>query len=270
MYGYIYKTTNVLNGKIYIGKKKGSFTPTYKGSGKYLRNAINKYGIENFNVEVIEYCDNLQIQNEREKYWIAYFEQQGYSMYNISKGGDGGDTYYKLSENDRLLRCNKISKSSHFNNLETSARYKAWNTRRLNGTDKFSNEQLQKMSNSHKGKKQSKQTIEKRVKTRQGYRHTEETKKKISIGNKNKIVSTETRKKMSEQGKKRIGQLNSFFGKHHSEETRKLIGLYSKERFSNLIWINNGVVNKRVVVDELLNYKKQGFKEGRIKWQKRH
>lgn len=56
MYGYIYKTTNTINGKIYIGQKKSSefLGVQYLGSGKILKSAINKYGVEAFIVEVIE------------------------------------------------------------------------------------------------------------------------------------------------------------------------------------------------------------------------
>ena len=113
MYGYIYKTTNLLNGKIYIGKKKGEFTEKYKGSGKYLKNAINKYGVENFKVEVIEYCETLEEQNEKEKYWIAYYRNQNVEMYNIANGGDWGDIFSCLPEEqlqnikDYISYCSK-------------------------------------------------------------------------------------------------------------------------------------------------------------------
>ena len=70
MYGYIYKTTNLINGKIYVGQKMSTvfLKEEYLGSGRYLNNAINKYGRENFKVELIEWCENSEILNEREKY----------------------------------------------------------------------------------------------------------------------------------------------------------------------------------------------------------
>lgn len=113
MYGYIYKTTNLLNGKIYIGKKKGKFTENYKGSGKYLKNSINKYGEENFKVEVIEYCETLEEQNKKEKYWITYYKNQNAEIYNIADGGDGGDIFSCLPEEqlqnikDYISYCSK-------------------------------------------------------------------------------------------------------------------------------------------------------------------
>ena len=56
MYGYIYITTNLLNGKKYIGKHKSSEFEfdKYYGSGKYIKAAIKKYGLENFKCELLE------------------------------------------------------------------------------------------------------------------------------------------------------------------------------------------------------------------------
>ena len=57
MIGYIYKTTNLINGKIYIGQhKSSSFDTNYYGSGKLLIKALKKYGKENFKIELIEGC----------------------------------------------------------------------------------------------------------------------------------------------------------------------------------------------------------------------
>ena len=68
MYGYIYETTNLINGKKYIGQHRGSFDKEYKGSGTLLRRAIKKYGKENFEVKLLEECNNQIHLNEREIY----------------------------------------------------------------------------------------------------------------------------------------------------------------------------------------------------------
>lgn len=54
MYGYIYKTTNLINGKIYVGQHKGKFDRGYVGSGKILKLALTKYGKQNFLTELID------------------------------------------------------------------------------------------------------------------------------------------------------------------------------------------------------------------------
>ena len=75
MYGYVYLTTNLINGKKYVGQHKSSkFDKNYKGSGKLLRKAIRKYGKSNFKVEMIESCNNFNQLNSREAYWIVYYD----------------------------------------------------------------------------------------------------------------------------------------------------------------------------------------------------
>ena len=60
MYGYIYKTTNLLNNLIYIGQKHADhFIPTYLGSGKLIKRAIKKDGAANFKVELLEEIKNI-------------------------------------------------------------------------------------------------------------------------------------------------------------------------------------------------------------------
>ena len=109
-YGYIYKTTNLLNGMFYIGMKKSrTFRPSYLGSGKKLKNAVKKYGPENFRVEPIEFSYDEPTQLELEKHYIRFFRDMygRVSMYNIADGGEGGcgsrsaETRAKLSAAQR-------------------------------------------------------------------------------------------------------------------------------------------------------------------------
>ena len=92
MYGYIYKTTNLINGKIYIGQHKAqTFDPYYFGSGYILKEAFKKYKPKriNFKCEVLEWCEKNTI-SEREKYWISFYDTKNPAIgYNISDGGQG-------------------------------------------------------------------------------------------------------------------------------------------------------------------------------------
>lgn len=90
MYGYIYKTINLVNQKIYIGKHRAkNFEPQkYIGSGTILRKAIKKYGKENFNCELVEYCETKDELNAKEKYWISFYRAS--LNYNLAPGGEGG------------------------------------------------------------------------------------------------------------------------------------------------------------------------------------
>ena len=102
MYGFIYITTNHINGKQYIGQKKYDNSNKWKkylGSGIALKRAIEKYGESNFSKEIIEECQTKEILDDREKYWINYYNAvDSDDFYNIASGGDGGNTIVGYSE----------------------------------------------------------------------------------------------------------------------------------------------------------------------------
>lgn len=90
MYGYIYKTTNKVNGLIYVGQKHSSkFLGTvYLGSGKLLRQAIKKEGREQFNVELLDEADSPEELDLKEIYWIDKLQATDKTIgYNICNGG---------------------------------------------------------------------------------------------------------------------------------------------------------------------------------------
>jgi len=91
-YGFIYITTNNINGKKYIGQRKyyGKYEE-YLGSGVILARAIAKYGVENFTRQVVEECDTKEALNEREIFWIDYYHADtSDAFYNEKCGGSGG------------------------------------------------------------------------------------------------------------------------------------------------------------------------------------
>lgn len=92
MYGFIYLTTNLINNKKYIGKKKYTYGwEDYLGSGKKLALAIEKYGKENFRREIICECQNEEELNTMEKFYIKeYNAVKSNEFYNMSAGGNGG------------------------------------------------------------------------------------------------------------------------------------------------------------------------------------
>lgn len=94
---YIYKITNQINGKIYIGKTLSTIENRWREHrhdsikercrDRPLYRAMNKYGIESFTIEQVEEC-SPEVVNEREKYWIEYYGSFKYG-YNATTGGDG-------------------------------------------------------------------------------------------------------------------------------------------------------------------------------------
>lgn len=99
---YIYLTTNLINNKKYIGQHTGAIDDNYLGSGIALIQAIEKYGKENFNKQILEICDKEKL-NEREKYWIQYYNAfNSEDFYNLTEGGQQGDGW---------TACNKYMKN---------------------------------------------------------------------------------------------------------------------------------------------------------------
>lgn len=85
----IYKTTNLVNGKIYVGLDTHN-NPNYLGSGVVLRHSINKYGASAFSKEVIDEVADMDELNKKEIYWIETLNSTDRSIgYNIAKGGNG-------------------------------------------------------------------------------------------------------------------------------------------------------------------------------------
>ena len=83
----IYKTTNKINGKFYIGADTRN-NPNYFGSGLHLKRAIKKYGRENFIKEILETCKTEKQLYKKERLWIK--ETKATELgYNISEGGKG-------------------------------------------------------------------------------------------------------------------------------------------------------------------------------------
>lgn len=94
MFYIIYKITNIINNKIYIGKHKThNINDSYMGSGKYLHHAIKKYGIENFNKEILFQFNNESDMNKKEKEIVTEEFCLRNDTYNICPGGNGGFTY---------------------------------------------------------------------------------------------------------------------------------------------------------------------------------
>lgn len=110
-YYMIYKITNLINHKFYIGMHYGFIEDGYLGSGSLLHEAYDKYGLENFTKkELIEKCNSLDHMKEREIFWIKELNSLVPNGYNIQIGGDGGDRISHNPNRENILK--KIAASS--------------------------------------------------------------------------------------------------------------------------------------------------------------
>lgn len=128
----IYKTTNKINGKIYVGKDARN-RQTYLGSGIILRRAIAKYGKENFIKEVIDRCQTLDELAEKEIFWIEQLKSNDPKIgYNLTNGGDGGDTYSYLDISQKERRKKILTEAAKkFNNSEEGRKLLSDNSKRM-------------------------------------------------------------------------------------------------------------------------------------------
>ena len=93
-YYLVYKTTNLVNGKIYIGKHEtDNLDDGYLGSGNLLRRAIKKYGEENFKREILFECSTIEEMNAKEAELVNEEFLKRDDVYNIKLGGNGGFDY---------------------------------------------------------------------------------------------------------------------------------------------------------------------------------
>ena len=236
MYGYIYKTTNLINNKFYIGQHKHkTFDVNYFGSGNIITKAIKKYGKSNFKCEIIEKCNNKTNLNNKEIYWINKLNPD----YNISTGGTGGNLGNEVNKriSNTLKDHWKTGKVYHHITSGFKKGYIPWN-KGLKGTFL-------------------------------GRHHTEETRKKISKKNKGRIISLKQRlehslrmkgHKCSEETREKMRLHNSMHNPIYVEKARisRLRNLKKKR------WITNGMEDRLIKLDSIDKYVHAGWRIGRV------
>lgn len=128
--GFIYKITNDINEKIYIGKTILKIQERWlqhlrdcfrdRCEKRPLYNAMKKYGIEHFKIEEVEKVDDNTQLSDREQYWIKYYNSFN-NGYNATKGGDGKSYLdYKLII-DTYQRVQNIKETAELVNADYSS-----------------------------------------------------------------------------------------------------------------------------------------------------
>lgn len=245
MYGYIYETTNLINGKKYIGQHHSNlFDKSYYGSGVIIKKAIEKYGIENFEIKLLEECGSKEELNKREIYWINRMNAvKSDSYYNVAKGGHywgkPRKLGYKLSDEAK----HKISVA---------------NTGRI-----FTKEHREKISKNRKGKGLGRvlpEEVRKRIGeiNRQhllGRTLSDEHKHNISIGGKNRYKNNPS----------------PLIGRTLSDEHKCKIGSNTTKSNLGRMWITNDIINKFMKKDEALKFiaDNPGWRPGAVRFSMR-
>jgi group I intron endonuclease len=133
---YLYQITNLVNRKIYVGvHKTNDIDDGYMGSGKILKHAIAKYGIENFKKDILEFFDTYAEALSREKEIVTDDFLLREDVYNLRCGGQGGFDFInrtglsvrnidKENSKDRALLANKKKKELSETNPDWTQTYK--------------------------------------------------------------------------------------------------------------------------------------------------
>lgn len=173
-YNYIYKITNLINDKIYIGvHKTDNLDDGYMGSGKILKRSILKHGIENFEKEILQFFPTYMEALEEERIIVNMDFINSENTYNLREGGFGrcrfsDDALQFLSESSkkrwenaeyREMMCNAFRTDKRRNAI--SVKVRAWIT---NNPEKHAErmekinknpEKIAKMAEAHRGMKRS-------------------------------------------------------------------------------------------------------------------
>ena len=166
----IYKITNLINDKIYIGQHvTTNIDDGYMGSGDHIKNAIKKYGIENFKKEIIAECSSFEEMNELEKELVNHEFVQNPNTYNHSIGGSYGwknclkyksdEEIYSIRKNagDTIINLMKDPeyRKQHAEKISTGLKEAGFDPRTFLGKT-HSEETKRKMSEKHKLNKHQK------------------------------------------------------------------------------------------------------------------
>lgn len=175
-YHFTYKTVNLINGKYYVGMHSTSnLEDGYLGSGKRLRYSINKYGKENFKLEILEFFENKEKLIEAEIEMITEEMLSDPLCMNLKEGGSGG-----FIDNAHQLKCSIAGGLGFKEKLKTDEKFKTtWTKNNSNAKLGTKNPAYGKCYNGFKGK----------------------------------LHSNESKRKIGEKNSKNIKEKNSQYGK---------------------------------------------------------
>lgn len=274
-YGFVYMTTNLVNGRKYVGQHKRAQDKDdpddswYFGSGLLLHRAISKYGVENFSREILYECDSQRDLDDKEITVIELLRaDRDPTFYNISKGGSGS-----WMRNGAHILQDPIVKESHrqsMNNPKVIARMLGDNNpmRRIRDLRERTrirvvNDNPMKNPNVRMKVAETLREYSRRPDVRQRMIsdnpvHKPGVREKISATNRVVMNTPEVKKKLIESRRRALNDPEHLRRFRESREG-------SKNPAYGTLWINDGISNKRVKEEEFERfYKCEGFKKGRL------
>lgn len=203
-YGFLYITTNLINGKKYVGAKifdKRNSWKHYLGSGRAFLKAIEKYGKNNFKKTIVSIHYSKEELYEEEEKLINFLKAVNSKDYYNLSGGQYHNKWIDLSEEEKKIIIQKIKNKNFWNIASEEEKEKRKN---------FLSEKFSGNNNPFFGK-----------------RHTEETKYKMSNAKKGKYIGDDRFKYWE-------GKPSPLKGKKMSKESRKNMSNSAKRRIQNI------------------------------------
>lgn len=200
-YHFIYKTTNLINGKYYIGMHStDDLNDGYIGSGKILRRSIAKYGIKNFKFQILEQLPSRKLLKKREEELVNEEQIKNLLCMNLQLGGGGG-----FIDENHAKKCH-----------EGSSKYQKKKWKNKEYRNKIVSLLPERIKRTHKAGKLKYDNFK-------GKKHTKKTRERMSASKKGKCV----------------GKKNSQFGTCWiiRNEVNKKIKIENLQIFLNQGWI---------------------------------
>lgn len=194
-FGIIYKATNKINGKVYIGKTvRGLHNRRLSHYSECKANryksafhaAIKKYGKGNFGWKILEYCDSKEELDEMEFHYIKQYNSFGTGGYNLTLGGEGVANFSHTENTKRKMSKRQVGASNSFFGKKHT---------------KESIEKIRKSSIQRKHTLEYRESITGIGNYFYGKTHTQEIKNKVAESNRNRVWTEESKKKLSEARK---------------------------------------------------------------------
>lgn len=253
MFYYVYKTTNKINGKIYVGVHSTSnLDDGYLGSGNRLIYAIKKYGKENFEKEILHFFECIEDAYKLEAILVNEEFVERKDTYNIKTGGLGG--FYHINQFPIEERPNIIASREKLKNGELI----------VGGSKHWNESSFEKVK--EQARINAKRNRELGLCIVKGDKHTDETRKKLSLKSSGENNSNYGKKWYVEKDTENVAARKSFVPGTEPEgyitcEEWKRNKLKGTGNTYGTHWYNNGEISKLFRDDNV----PEGWIKGRLK-----
>ncbi len=196
MKGFVYKWTNNINGKWYIGSHKGIPCDGYTAGGKLIKQAFKKYGMDNFTRYIIHEGDDYRLVEELSL--ISHDAANDPTSYNLKNDSIGAHRFSsEVLQRMSDAQKGKVMSEETKRRISEAKKGKPAHNKGIS----MSEEQKILISKSNKGKKPSTETKIKMSESHKGKKMSDEAKINMSNAQKGRTITAEHRRKISESNK---------------------------------------------------------------------